>query len=96
MKSDINDRFYNVGTGERTTIKELAELLLNITGSNAGIVYQPQGLTFVKNRIGSPDRAREEIAFEANVELREGLESLITWRNAHKEEVAERRAKATT
>ena len=32
MKADTIDRFYNVGTGTRTSLKELAELLLELTG----------------------------------------------------------------
>ena len=50
MKADTTDRFYNVGTGVRTSIQELAELVLEITGSDVGIRYEPAGLTFVKNR----------------------------------------------
>lgn len=91
MKADTTDRFYNVGTGMRTSIKELAELLLDITGSKVGIQYEPAGLTFVKNRIGCPKRASSEINFDANVKLREGLESLIQWRSDHISEVERRR-----
>jgi UDP-glucose 4-epimerase len=91
MKADTVDGFYNVGTGVRTTIKEVAELLLEITGSEVGIRYEPAGVTFVKNRIGSPARAREELGFEARVPLRQGLTNLIEWRNAHKEEIVARR-----
>ncbi|HEC92787.1 MAG TPA: NAD-dependent epimerase/dehydratase family protein [Candidatus Atribacteria bacterium] len=32
MKSTATDSFYNVGTGKQTSIKELAELILKITG----------------------------------------------------------------
>lgn len=94
MKADATDRFYNVGTGLRTTIKELAELILEVTGSHLQIQYEPGGMTFVKNRIGSPVRAVEEIGFSATVELREGLERLIEWRDSHKEAVAQRRRRA--
>ncbi len=84
MRADTADRFYNVGTGKRTTIKELAELLLEMTGSNLPIRHEPAGLTFVKNRIGCPKRARDEIGFEATVGLREGLQELIAWRHGNK------------
>jgi len=96
MKADAVDRFYNVGTGERTTVKELAELVLEITGSDAGIRYEPAGLTFVRNRIGSPDRARDEIGFVARVPLEEGLRELIDWRDSHRDEVEWRRRKVVT
>jgi UDP-glucose 4-epimerase len=51
-------------------------------------------MTFVKNRIGSPKKAEDEIGFKAHVGLRDGLERLIAWRNNHKEEVAQRRREA--
>lgn len=97
MKADTVDRFYNVGTGKRTSLKELAEMLLQLTGSNQPIKYAPRSqATFVRNRIGSPKRAKEEIGFEAKLELREGLKKLIEWRASHKEEVAARRLRAGT
>src|SRR5438094_4210610 len=34
MRADAVDSFYNVGTGKRTSLKELAEMLLRLTGSN--------------------------------------------------------------
>jgi UDP-glucose 4-epimerase len=94
MKADTTDEFYNVGRGIRTTIKELAELLLEISGSNLEIQYEPAGMTFVKNRIGCPIKAKKEIGFEAKIELRQGLLDLIEWRNCHKAEVAKRRQEA--
>ncbi len=91
MMADTVDRFYNVGTGKRTSIKEVAELLLELTGSTQSLRYEPAGLTFVKNRIGCPERARREIGFEATVTLREGLRQLIDWRRTHMAEVEARR-----
>ena len=96
MKADKVDRFYNVGTGKRTSLKELAEILLQLTGSNQPIKYAPRSqATFVRNRIGSPKRATEEIGFTAAIDLREGLQRLIEWRSTHRAEVATRRVKAS-
>ena len=92
MKADTADRFYNVGTGRRTTIRELTELILDVTGAKLPIQYEPGGLTFVKNRVGCPKRAAKELGFTAKVGLREGIERLIEWRNNHKDQVARRRA----
>lgn len=92
MKASSLDAFYNVGTGKRTSLKQLAELLLEITGCNRPILYTPNSqATLVRNRVGSPKKARAEIGFESTLDLREGLKRLIEWRATHKSEVAARR-----
>lgn len=92
MKACATDAFYNVGTGKRTSLKELAEMLLEITGCAKPINYAPRSqATLVRNRIGDPRKAIEEIGFTAKIDLREGLKKLIEWRANHKAEVAARR-----
>ena len=92
IQADLSDRFYNVGTGNRTSLKDLAELLLELTGANRPINYAPRkDATLVRNRIGDRRRASEEIGFTADIQLRDGLERLIAWRAAHKGEVEARR-----
>ena len=92
MKADSVDRFYNVGTGKRTSLKELAGLLLELTGCKKPITYAPRSqATLVRNRIGCPKRATTEIDFTASIDLMEGLRRLIEWRNNHRAEVEARR-----
>jgi len=92
MKASSTDQFYNVGTGIRTSLKELAELLLELTSCGQPINYAPRSqATLVRNRIGCPKKASEEIGYTAAIELREGLQRLIDWRAAHKGEVEARR-----
>lgn len=93
MKATVVDHFYNVGTGKRTSLKEIAEKLLGLTGSNQRINYAPRSqATLVRNRIGSPVRAKDEIGFSASIPLDDGLQRLIDWRKGHKAEVEKRRA----
>lgn len=92
MKADTTDRFYNVGTGKRTSLKELAELLLKLTGCEKPINYAPRSqATLVRNRIGCPKLASSEIGFTARLDLKEGIKRLIEWRANHKAEVESRR-----
>lgn len=81
LKSDATDLFCNVGTGKGTTIAELTDLLLEITGSDLEPEHREADREFVTNRIGSVERAREELGFEAEVPLEEGLRRLVEWRN---------------
>ena len=90
MKAKTVDRFYNIGTGVRTSIKELVDTVIELTQFRQVPRYEPAGLTFVKNRIGSPERAIAELGFKAQVPLCEGLQKLISWRSELKRKVAAR------
>lgn len=81
-KGNTTDEFYNVGMGVQTSIKDLCLQVLEITGSNLKIQYEPAGQTFVTNRIGSIEKAKKDLGFEASVGLREGLGKLIAWRKS--------------
>ena len=93
MKADAVDAFYNVGTGKRTSLKELAEMLIQLTSCDKPIQYAPRSqATLVRNRIGSPKKATQDIGFTAHIDLLDGLNRLIEWRASHKAEVAARRS----
>ena len=78
MKSKASNQNYNVCTGKKTTLKELADLILKITNSSKPIKYVPKSMkTLVKNRIGNLTKALDEIGFKSKVSIREGLEKLI-------------------
>jgi UDP-glucose 4-epimerase len=94
MQSEVTDRFYNVGSGQGTTIKTVTEMILELTGSKLPIQYEPAGQTFVTKRIGDPTRAARDLGFRTSIDLRDGLKRLIEWRNSHKEQVAAQRALA--
>lgn len=92
MKADAVDRCYNVGTGKRTSLKELATMIVQLTGCKEPIQYAPRSqATLVRNRIGDPRRAAAEIGFTAKIDLEDGLRRLIEWRSNHRAEVEARR-----
>jgi UDP-glucose 4-epimerase len=86
LKSGIPFGFYNVGRGIKTTIKELTELILNITGSDLAIKYEAAGETFVTNRVGDPVAAERDLGFTWSVDLESGLRRLIEWRKSHQKQ----------
>lgn len=89
LQSDCSYGMYNVGRGIKASIKELAELLLHLSGrEDIGIQYEPAGQTFVTNRVGCPKAAENDIGFKWSIDLEEGMQSLIEWRNSHKDAVA--------
>lgn len=94
MQADATGKNYNVGRGIGTSIKELTEMLLQLSDSSLQIQYEPAGLTFVTNRIGCPKAAKEDLKFEWTVELKEGLQRLIDWRNHDKQALLARQLAA--
>jgi UDP-glucose 4-epimerase len=87
LKSEVPFGLYNVGRGIKTSIKELAELLLELSGSDLEIEYLPSGETFVSNRVGSTEAAERDLDFRWSVDLEQGMKTLIAWRKAHKSRV---------
>ena len=94
MAADATDQFYNVGSGTKTSISELTKLILEVTESDLEPAYEPAGQTFVQNRIGSIEAARNDLGFLTMVKLRDGLRELVDWRNGHREQVEARRRAA--
>lgn len=92
MEAESKDQFYNVGTGKRTSLRELAEILIRLTGCQQPVQYRTRSqATLVRNRIGCPAKAEREIGFRAGIALEEGLRRLIDWRSKHITEVEARR-----
>ncbi|MGH7318231.1 MAG: NAD-dependent epimerase/dehydratase family protein [Candidatus Rokuibacteriota bacterium] len=83
-RSEATDRCYNVGTGGATSVRELVELILALTGSPLSIHCEPAGETFVTRRVGSTLAAMRDLGFQAKVELAEGLRRLIQYRSGRR------------
>lgn len=84
LKSDVHIGFYNVGTEVQTSIKQLCDLILRLKKSDLEVIYKPYSADdarqFVQNRIGSRQKAEQELGFKFNYSLEEGLQKLIDWR----------------
>jgi UDP-glucose 4-epimerase len=87
LKSVVNDEFFNVGAGIKTSVKDLVKLILELTRSDLEIQYEPAGQTFVTHRVGSTEKAKRIIGFEARISLEEGLRSVIEWRRRDLREI---------
>jgi GDP-L-fucose synthase len=72
----------NLGAGKEISIRELAELVAEVTGFEGRIVWdrtQPNGQP---RRSVDATRARELFGFEARTRLRDGLEQTVAWYRA--------------
>jgi len=84
MKADCADEFFNIGMGIGTTINELVDMLLELTGSSLRPEYRPQAQSFVTHRIGSVAKAEELLGFRAQTGLLEGLRKVVEWRQTQR------------
>jgi GDP-L-fucose synthase len=78
----------NLGTGEEISIRDLAELVADVTGFDGGIVWDTSKPNGQPRRKLDVSRAREFFGFEAKTSLREGLEQTVAWYRAQVPAVA--------
>jgi UDP-glucose 4-epimerase len=84
-QNDLTDEVFNVGTGVQTTLNELCQLLLKLSGSPLKPEYrEPRKVANVRSRRSAVEKAEKLLGFRAKVSLEEGLRELIEWRRMAK------------
>jgi GDP-L-fucose synthase len=69
----------NIGAGREITIKELVELIADLTGYKGEIRWDTSRPDGQPRRMLNTTRARERFGFQAEVSLEEGLRRTIDW-----------------
>jgi GDP-L-fucose synthase len=69
----------NLGAAKEISIRELAELIADVTGFSGSIVWDTEKPGGQPRRSVDATRARELFGFEARTPLREGLEQTVAW-----------------
>ena len=83
LESDVTDEAFNVGTGVQTSLNELCEMLLRLTGSPLEPVYrEARRLGDAQARRAATEKAARMLGFRTQVALEEGLKRLIAWRHS--------------
>jgi nucleoside-diphosphate-sugar epimerase len=71
---------YNLASGAETTIRDLAELINELTGNPTPVDLRPaRDWDRSGKRFGSTEKSKRELGFEASVSIREGLARTVTW-----------------
>jgi len=66
-------KIYNVGSGKSTSILEIANLLLELSGKNLPINFKPEIKGDILHSKTSISLVKKEIGFEPKISLKEGL-----------------------
>lgn len=67
----------NLGTEQETSINELAKIIIELSGSTSTIEHAEARAGDIIRSVATIERAREAIAFEPKVAIREGLEQTL-------------------
>jgi UDP-glucose 4-epimerase len=79
-KDEAVGQTFNIGNARSAvTIFDLAQRVKRLTNAPGEIVFQPLHYADVELRIPNVEKAREELGFEAKVDLDEGLTRTIAW-----------------
>jgi UDP-glucose 4-epimerase len=84
MASDVTGEVFNAVTGVETTVKRIAEIVLEVTGSDLQPVYADDAGAVKATSSPSLKLSREKIkamiGWEPEVSVEEGIRRLIEWR----------------
>ena len=87
--SDLTDVVFNVASGTETSLLELAQMLLKVMGSDLAVEHGPaRAVNGVTRRLADTSVAREQLGFQAEVDLEEGLTRLVEWWRAERDGAA--------
>jgi len=70
---NLNGLVINVGSGRETSVQELIDLVLRVTGSKANVVYNAQSSGGVSRMRADLKLAQEKLRFGPSIRLEEGL-----------------------
>ena len=78
LGSDYTDPV-NIGNPGEFTVKQLADLVIEVTGSSSNVVFEDLPVDDPTQRQPDISTARAELGWEPQVSLQEGLEPTIAW-----------------
>jgi len=79
-KSDVTDEVFNIASGTETSLKQIAEKLLTVMGSDLTPEHAAERkVNPVPRRLASTEKARRVLGFETTVGLDDGLRGLVEW-----------------
>jgi UDP-glucose 4-epimerase len=79
-QTDLTDVVFNVASGTETSLVDLAQMLLRVMDSDLPVQHGPaRAVNGVTRRLADTSHAREQLGFEAEVDLEEGLARLVDW-----------------
>ena len=76
---EISGGIFNIGTGRQTSIKDVAKMILDITGSSSKIDYQQGRLADLMSLEADYSEIKKKTEWEPQYSLEEGLKRTAEW-----------------
>jgi UDP-glucose 4-epimerase len=77
-RSEADGKVVNVGSGEPTTINDLAKTVLDLCGSDKKVVYEDAREGDIKHSYADTRLAKQVLGYKPEVSLRDGLAELLS------------------
>jgi len=79
-EAPVTDAVFNVASGEETSLRGLADLLLRVMDADLPVEFGPERkVNKVSRRLADITAAREQLGFAAEVGIEDGLRRLVEW-----------------
>jgi UDP-glucose 4-epimerase len=78
-KERVDARAFNIGTGQGTSVIEIARLLQEVAGTNVPVEFAPHRPGEQQESFVNADKARKLLGWTPQVTLREGLARTFAW-----------------
>lgn len=95
LASEVSEGALNIGSGQETSLNDLAKTLLQVMQSSLEPVHEPaRKVSPVQRRLADVSKATQALQFTARVDLHEGLKQLVDWWRSVREDSSMERAAA--
>jgi UDP-glucose 4-epimerase len=76
---EISQMTFNIGSGSETSVQELVHEMLEVTGGNPEVVYNPRNEGGLSRLCADISLAREKLDYEPQTTLQEGLKKTLEY-----------------
>ena len=79
---------YNLASGVETTIRDVADMINDLTGNPTRVEIRPaRDWDRSGRRFGSTEKSSRDLGFDATTSVRDGLQRTVAWMEAHRDTV---------
>lgn len=74
---------FNIANGEQTSIRDLAEMIIEALGSTSEIVFKPARMGDIRDSVGDNSSTVNNLGYRNAYTMREGLAATVAWYRDH-------------